>query len=963
MFTSSNNLIKKAVPVKFEESASSLKRNPCTPTRSSLQQIETEIVSPSCDSRSQFSTPKRTYKITPSRKRNRDFLSSDISTEDPDINLLQTPTKKITPRSARYVKESIYLPEDGNPVKYKRRAQAPTDSDTPRKKKLKETIVDLQKNVKNKNLCISRLKSNKKSYSRNAVDRYLSKLSKNSKTLVLMQTKGNNKKWTKQEKKFAMSIYYKSPTTYSFLRRNGIVLPGESTVRRWFNSIAFSTGINKKYCEHLKSKASEMTPMQKACVIMFDEIILMKNIEYNRNWDSIEGLEDLGELGRTNRFGTSSFVIMIRGLYHQWKIPFSYYIAGSGGVKDHHLKEILEKTVSKLVEIGFCPKAIICDQGGQNQKVEPSFEQTEDGFYLISGCKLVWIFDVPHLMKSLRNNLLNGDFLIDDNKIVSFRDIVNTYIIDSKSSTSKSMLKITEAHLNPNKFKRMNCRLALQIFSHSVGTAIETAIATGELKSSTAKNTAEFIFLMNDLFDCLNSRQMYDKNPYKNALSQNHIWQFDTISKALQMFKKMKKVTWHLKKDQNEKENEGDKKENEGFKKVCDMGEKKKIEQVNQKGKKGKQRKSKKKENYTFSRPPCFEGFVTSLTSILKLFETERQIEEYSQERQPSTPYFLITSRLNQDPIENFFSIIRQKNGYNKNPPTKNFRCGFAHVTSVSFHKYTELGNCYLDEDFFLDLDLEKKEDIMKKVEENEIKKRLDDSKKQKENTNDEELKVKENEYTNEEENQNLITKTPENANEKEDADLNENGEVEVNAEDGMDEINDEDGINEISYEDGMDEVNEEDRIDEIINCDWEALDNFFLNLAQNEAAEGERLKLSENCVKGIAESNSPATLESCSNVYFSGRVVNWFKKNYECDECVKMIDGINSKSRVPEKHSILIKRRQYKNITDPKKGLENPTPLLVSVLILALNILSNKFKTNPEEKGFIKSVIVQTKK
>lgn len=52
---------------------------------------------------------------------------------------------------------------------------------------------------------------------------------------------------------------------------------------------------------------------------------------------------------------------------------------------------------------------------------------------IINGTKLFLIYDMPHLIKSLRNNLLIGDFEISDYKMVSIYDFKNTYSIDSKN--------------------------------------------------------------------------------------------------------------------------------------------------------------------------------------------------------------------------------------------------------------------------------------------------------------------------------------------------------------------------------------------------------------------------------------------------------------------------------------------------------------------------------------------------
>lgn len=71
--------------------------------------------------------------------------------------------------------------------------------------------------------------------------------STNSKALISMQLLHKKRKsWLTSEKKIALPLYYKSPSTYKFMRTNGIILPAESTVRRWLNSINFSTGFPEK---------------------------------------------------------------------------------------------------------------------------------------------------------------------------------------------------------------------------------------------------------------------------------------------------------------------------------------------------------------------------------------------------------------------------------------------------------------------------------------------------------------------------------------------------------------------------------------------------------------------------------------------------------------------------------------------------------------------------------------------
>lgn len=476
----------------------------------------------------------------------------------------------------------------------------------------------------------------------------------NSKAIMTMQMLHKNRKpWTKEEKKIALSIYYKSPSTYKYMRRHGIVLPGESTVRRWLRSIEYVPGFINDYLNHIKIKVSAMTYTDKKCVILLDEMSILKCIEYNKALDMIEGFEDLGPLGRSPNYAKHALVIMIRGLYKNWKFPLRYFLSGNG-VGENELINIIKQSVKQILDIGLLPTSIVCDQGSQNRKLFSLLGGTElNPLCIIHGQSLHLIFDIPHLIKSLRNNLMSGDIQIK-NKIISFQDVFKTYNIDSKSNMARGMCKITRIHLNPNPFEKMSCKLAIQIFSNSVSAAIKTCLQTGELISETAKDTAEFLLEINNTFDACNSKHLYDNNPYRKPMSEKNQHIFKQIKKTISTFQNAKK-----------------------------LGVNKKI-----------------------TVPPCFTGMIWSLNALINLYTTEYSDLKNISSKSDCKNFFLLTNRLNQDPLENMFSIMRQKNGYTKNPSARMFRSCFANICSFSLMKASDECNCELDEDEFLSVDV-----------------------------------------------------------------------------------------------------------------------------------------------------------------------------------------------------------------------------------------------------------------
>lgn len=465
------------------------------------------------------------------------------------------------------------------------------------------TIGSLKKIHKKKNI------HNNKPINVHSIFEELKFSSENSKSVVSMQLlHKKRKKWLINEKKIALSLYYKSPATYKFMRKNDIILPGESTIRRWLNSINYSTGFPPKYMEQIKLKISGMKGNEKKCAILLDEVSIMKYIEYNKILDEIEGFEDLGTLGRSNKLGSQALVFMVRGIYKNWKFPLCYFFTGSG-VKGDDLIKIVKNCVEKILNLDLLPTCIICDQGTQNQRMFKLLGGTdEDPSTIIHNIKLFLIYDMPHLIKSLRNNLLNGDFEVSENKIVSINDIKTAYNIDVKN-IARAMVKITPTHLAPNPFQKMNCKLAIQLFSHSVSAAIKTCIATGELKSSTAHNTANFIDIVNNMFDSANSKHIYDLNPNRRPMCDRNPQVLNNLENANSIFKNARKI--------------------------CHKTNK-------------------------ISTPPCFVGILWTTTAIRQLYESEK-LEIMNDN--PKQEYFLMTNRLTQDALENFFSIMRQKNG------------------------------------------------------------------------------------------------------------------------------------------------------------------------------------------------------------------------------------------------------------------------------------------------------------
>lgn len=89
--------------------------------------------------------------------------------------------------------------------------------------------------------------------------------------------------------------------------------------------------------------------------------------------------------------------------------------------------------------------------------------------------QIVHIFDVPHLIKCIRNNLLTKDlvFSINGEKgCAKWSHIQDLYSIDSAIPDCKMLPRITDQHVVPEKILKMKVKCATQIFSQRVSSTM-----------------------------------------------------------------------------------------------------------------------------------------------------------------------------------------------------------------------------------------------------------------------------------------------------------------------------------------------------------------------------------------------------------------------------------------------------------------------------------------------------------
>lgn len=138
--------------------------------------------------------------------------------------------------------------------------------------------------------------------------------------------------------------------------------------------------------------------------------------------------------------------------------------------------------------------ASICDQGATNRTAIETLVAEAQQYYTRIGkspkrriiCdeqEIVPLFDVPHLIKGIRNNLLSKNIVweYDGQPITAtWKDIVTAYKIDCSYGDFHSIPKINEFHIIPGKIRKMKVCYATQVFSSSVAAAIAHMARNGD---------------------------------------------------------------------------------------------------------------------------------------------------------------------------------------------------------------------------------------------------------------------------------------------------------------------------------------------------------------------------------------------------------------------------------------------------------------------------------------------------
>ncbi|XP_063079767.1 uncharacterized protein LOC134469433 isoform X3 [Engraulis encrasicolus] len=307
---------------------------------------------------------------------------------------------------------------------------------------------------------LSRLKKKTPSISKQTLKREISKvLPKQAAQFVNEQIDNAKKKprairWSNFMKSWALQVKGTGPKAYRTMRRI-FKLPTARTLSNILQRVDIGPGWHEPVLYALKHQVQHMEERDRHVAITFDEITLKCSLNYNISKDEVEGYDEGG------RPANHAGVFMIRSLTGKWKQPIGYFLS-SGTMKHGVLKTKIMEAVEKVLDTGFTPMVLVMDQGSNNLAACRNLGITEEKpYFFVKSQKIHFLFDPPHLMKNIRNNLRKYGFYIGD-KLAEWGDITEMFKIDSQRQ-HRMAPKLTQRHLSLTAFSTMSVPLATQV--------------------------------------------------------------------------------------------------------------------------------------------------------------------------------------------------------------------------------------------------------------------------------------------------------------------------------------------------------------------------------------------------------------------------------------------------------------------------------------------------------------------
>ncbi|XP_052131084.1 uncharacterized protein LOC127751486 [Frankliniella occidentalis] len=337
-------------------------------------------------------------------------------------------------------------------------------------------------------------------------------------------------RWHPTMIRFALSLHLTSPAAYELMRQSGIVkLPSSSTLFDYSHVKPVEEGIDKLVLESLAGRVDAFQEKHKKFhVLMADEMYISQNLVFQKSTGKLLGYTTLDDVDKEIKClehllenpdqdmeqttASTVLVYMVKGITNGIKEVVATFATSKLSANQMYMWTW--KVIGALERSGIAVLVFVSDGSSVNRsfikKNKPATQHPSGIVFdtwnkATTGRKLYFFADVPHLLKTIRNCLLNSRWdgkksrrkMVKNGKKISWDFIIKLYEAKKDKSLRKSY-KLNAMNVYPDSYARMRVKLAGQVLSKTVSTDLRSQ---GWFEAS---ETALFLEKVNDWFDYLN---------------------------------------------------------------------------------------------------------------------------------------------------------------------------------------------------------------------------------------------------------------------------------------------------------------------------------------------------------------------------------------------------------------------------------------------------------------------------
>lgn len=416
-------------------------------------------------------------------------------------------------------------------------------------------------------------------------------------------------------------------------------MPHESSIRNWISSIKAEPG----FLIDVFKEILKFPEALRHCNLVFDSAI-WKQVLWDATSKKCVGLCDYGNgisIEHMENEATEVLVFMLVSLRGTWKWPVGYFFVNkiTSAIQAELVKTALILSHQSDIRVW----SVTCDGAhvnystmhllGCNLYTTNYYELKSTFKHPSSDYDVHFVPDACHNIKLARNMLGDLKILKSPTAQINWNHVINLYKLQLKLNL-KFANKLSSAHVN-FRANIMKVKLAAQTLSSSTAAALEFLQFSEVENFQDCAGTIEFIKVIDEIFDFLNSRNPFGKG-FKKPIFLNNI---DFLQQRIEQ--KIEYLYTLVGPDNN---------------KLC-VGKRK-----------------------TFILR--FAAAVKSILQIAKHILIE-----------PCFKY-LMTYRFSQDHLELFFAQVRRRHGWNNNPNVLQFKAAMKSLLVKNSIRASLTANC-----------------------------------------------------------------------------------------------------------------------------------------------------------------------------------------------------------------------------------------------------------------------------